>query len=277
MDTERAVATELLPAIDAVPRSRKNLVAFFSRPTFTRGVSSRTKSKQNDHKTVKPTERRSMNLIPSIQNRIGAIRSKALALALILVTAQAASAGQEQLAASIGETRNEVIATRDQLQATVDSLDALVKQKEGDLKPAYDEFVAQVAKTRAAAAVTKTRSEKMQGDAKTHFDSWQKEIDSIANEKLGKQGQKRLDSVQKSYNKAITKLQGASTSFQPYLSDLGDVTKILSNDLTRGGIKAIRGTVDNAKFHLRTVRNQIFDAIKELESMEKSFSSTAGK
>jgi DNA anti-recombination protein RmuC len=218
-----------------------------------------------------------MNLIPFIQNHAAALRSKALALALILVTAPAASAAQEQLAASIGETRNEVLGTRDQLQATVDSLDALVKQKEGDLKPAYDDFVAQIAKTRAAAATTKKRSEKMQDDAKTHFDSWQKEIDSIASEKLRKQGQKRLDGVQKSYAKAITKLQEASTSFQPYLSDLADITKILSNDLTRGGIKGIRGTVGSAKFHLRTVRNQIFDAIKELENMEKSFSSAAGK
>ena len=125
--------------------------------------------------------------------------------------------------------------------------------------------------------MTRTRAEKMQGDAKTHFGSWQKEIDSIANEKLGKKGQKRLDSVQKSYTKAMTKLQEASTSFQPYLSDLADIKKILANDLTRGGIKAIRGTVGNAKFHLSTVRNHIFDAIKELESMEKSFSSAAGK
>jgi hypothetical protein len=218
-----------------------------------------------------------MNLIPFIQNHTAALRSKALALALIFVSAPAASAAQEQLAASIGETRNEVLGTRDQLQATVDSLDALVKQKEGDLKPAYDDFVAQVAQTQKAAGVTKKRSEKMQDDAKTHFDCWQMEIDSIASDKLRKQGQKRLDNVQKSYTKAITKLQEASTSFQPYLSDLADITKILSNDLTRGGIKGVRGTVGTAKFHLRTVRNQIFDAIKELENMEKSFSSAAGK
>jgi malate synthase len=216
-----------------------------------------------------------MRLIPFIQNRTGTVRTKALALALTLMTAQAAWAGQEQLAASIRDTRNEVVATRDQLQATVDALDALVKQKEGDLKPAYDEFVAQVTRTQADASLTKTRAQKMQVDAKTHFGSWQKEVDGIANEKLRKKAQKRLDKVAKSYNKAISQLEEAGISFEPYLSDLADVKKILANDLTRGGIKSIKGTVSKAKFDLRTVRDHIFDAIKELDSMEKSLSSAA--
>jgi DNA anti-recombination protein RmuC len=216
-----------------------------------------------------------MSLIPFIHNRTWAVGPTTLALALILMAAQAASAAQEQLAASIRDTRNEVVGTRDQLQATVNALDALVKQKEGDLKPAYDEFVAQVSKTQSDAAATKTRAQKMQANAKTHFGSWQKEIDGITNEKLLKKAQKRLDKVEKSYNKAISQLEDAATSFEPYLSDLADVKKILANDLTRGGIKSIKGTVSKAKFDLSTVRNHIFDANKELESMEKSLSSAA--
>jgi Skp family chaperone for outer membrane proteins len=216
-----------------------------------------------------------MSLIPFIHDHTGAVSPKVLALALILMTAQAASAGQEQLAASIRDTRNEVVATRAQLQTTVNALDALAKQKEGDLKPAYDEFVAQVTKTQADAALTKARGQKMQADAKTHFGSWQKEIDSIANERLRKKAQKRLDKVEKSYNKAISQLEDAGISFEPYLSDLADVKKILANDLTRGGIKSIKRTVSKAKFDLSTVRNHIFDAIKELDSMEKSLSSAA--
>ena len=216
-----------------------------------------------------------MSLISFMHNCTKAAGPKALALALILMTAQAASAAQEQLAASLRDTRNEVVATRDQLQTTVNALDALVKQKEGDLKPPYDEFVAQVTRTQSDAAATKARAQKMQADAKTHFGGWQKEIDSIANEKLRKKGQKRLDKVEKSYNKAIGQLEEAGVSFEPYLSDLADVKKILANDLTRGGIKAIKGTVSKAKFDLSTVRNHIFDAIKELDSMEKSLSSAA--
>lgn len=195
----------------------------------------------------------------------------------LLAAARLASAGQAELAAAIGETRTEVVATRDQLQNTVTSLDALVKQKEGDLKPAYDAFVTQVAKTQADAAVTKARALRMQQEAQAHFGGWQKEIDGINNAKLKKQAQKRLDKVQKSYEKLTTQLASAGTSFAPYLSDLNDITKILANDLTPGGIKAIRGTVGQAKFDLQSVRSHIYDAIKTLDGMQKSLSSSAGK
>jgi len=214
---------------------------------------------------------------PSSQKSAWATWPKAFALTFMLMAVQAASAGQEQLAASMGETRNEVIATRDQLQSTVDALDALVKQKEGDLKPGYDGFVQQVSKTQATAELTKSRAKKMETDAKMHFEGWQKEIDGVANESLRKKGQKRLDNVQKSYNRTIATLQGASTGFEPFLSDLGDVKKILANDLTKDGLKSIRSTVSQAKFDLRIVRSHLFDAIKELDSMQNSLSSAASK
>lgn len=216
-----------------------------------------------------------LNHLPTSSRRVAA---RGLISILTLVAAvRLASAGQAELAAAIGETRAEVVATRDQLQNTVTSLDALVKQKEGDLKPAYDAFVTQVAKTQADAAVTKARALKMQKEAQTHFDGWQKEIDSINNAKLKKQAQKRMDKVQRSYEKLTVELTSAGTSFAPYLSDLSDITKMLANDLTPGGIKAIRGTVGQAKFDLQSVRSHVSDAIKTLDGMQKSLSSSAAK
>jgi hypothetical protein len=218
-----------------------------------------------------------MNPVIALPRRARFIWPRTLTLTLVLWAAQSAWAGQEQLASAIGDTRKEVIATRDRLQTTVDTLDSLVKQKEGSLKPAYDAFAAEVKNTQSDAVVTKARAEKMQTDAQTHFGAWQKEIDTITNAKLRKQGQKRLDSMRKSYDLTISQLREASTSFTPYLSDLTDITKILSNDLTPGGIKAIRGTVSKAKFDIQKVRRYIFDAIKELDSMQKALSSNASK
>jgi malate synthase len=200
----------------------------------------------------------------------------ALLTALTVVTTPRASAGQEKLASSIRSTRDEVIATRDQLQATVDALAALAKQKEGTLKPAYDTFVAEVGRAHAKATATTARAAKMESEAKAHFGAWQKELDSISSDSLRKKGQKRLDAVQKSYSKVAGSLGRAGTSFNPYLSDLDDIRKILANDLTPGGIRAIRNTVGSAKFNLKIVRGHLADAIEELDRMQKSLSSTAG-
>ena len=204
-------------------------------------------------------------------------RLKVFTLLLALATAWNLSAGQAELASALGEARDELLRTRDQLQATVDALDALAKQKGGDMRPTYDTFVAEVSKTESAAAVTKQRARKMQADAGMHFGSWQKDIDTISNESLRKKAQSRFNDVQKRYDKVVASLNKASDRFTPFISDLNDIQKMLANDLTPGGVKAIRGTVSQAKWNLRSVRSAIFDASKELERMEKSLGTVAPK
>ena len=197
-----------------------------------------------------------------------------LVWSLTLFTAASVWAGQEKLAAAMRDTRVEIIQTRDQLQTTVDSISALVNQKKGDLRPAFDDFDAQVAKTLASANLTRARARKMQTEADTHFSSWRAELDGITNAKLKAKGVKRLERVEKSYNAVTKQVEDAGQKFDPYLSDLSDMKKMLTNDLTPNGVKDLRGTVGNAKFHLTGVRRPLNEAIKDLDKMQKTLTTT---
>ena len=95
----------------------------------------------------------------------------------------------------------------------------------------------------------------------------------MANQSLQKKAQKRLDSVRKSYDKAVTLLGEAVDKFRPFLSNLDDVQKTLANDITPGGVKAVKGTVRDANYNLRKVHSSITDALKELDDIEKALSS----
>jgi hypothetical protein len=88
---------------------------------------------------------------------------------------------------------------------------------------------------------------------------------------------KRLQNVQKSYNQVLNQLEAASIKFDPYLSDLADMKKMLANDLTPDSVKGMRGTVGDAKFHLQNVRRPLYDAIKELDKMQKTLTTSAGQ
>ena len=200
----------------------------------------------------------------------------AVSLALFgLLATQTAHASQQELAASLGTTRTKVVQARDQLQTTVNALDALVKQKSGDMRPAYDTFVAEIAKTQTEGASAAACAQKMEAEADTHFGSWQKEIDGIANPGLKKKAQKRLAAVQKQYGQVVTQLKDAATRFTPLLSDLNDIQKTLANDLTPGGVKSVRGSVSDAKWNLTSARRSFYSAIGELTKMEKSLGTTA--
>jgi septal ring factor EnvC (AmiA/AmiB activator) len=196
-------------------------------------------------------------------------------IGLATLIASATLAGQEQLAASIKDARVETTRTSEQLKATLAALNALTKQTKGDLRPAYNTYCAEVAKTAAAASWTKARIQWMAGDGRKYFQDWQGTVNGIANESLRKKSQKRLVEVQSSYDKVETSLKLAGEKFKPFLSDLSDIQKALATDVTAGGVKAIKSTVSSANWNHNYVNKAITSALKEMGKMEKALSSQA--
>jgi hypothetical protein len=186
-----------------------------------------------------------------------------------------AQASQEQLATSIKEAHVEATRTATQLQNTLDAINALTKQKEGDLRPAYDNYCAQVAKTEEAAGWTKTRLLWMAGDGRKYFQNWQTTVTGIANPSLRKKAQKRLDTVEASFDKVEASLKEAGEKFKPFLSDLSDIQAALSTDVTAGGVKAIKSTVSSANWNYKSVDKSMKSALKEMDKMEQALSSQA--
>ena len=189
--------------------------------------------------------------------------------------ASATQASQQQLARSIGDTHLETIRTDTQLKATIGALNGLTKQTKGDLRPAYNTYCSEVAKTESTAGLTRMRVQWMASDGRKYFQDWQNTINSIANESVRKKTQKRLDSVKVSYDKVEASLQLAGEKFKPFLSDLADIQKALAADVTPGGVKAIKSTVKSANWNHQFVDKAVKSALKEMEKMEKSLSSEA--
>ena len=115
----------------------------------------------------------------------------------------------------------------------------------------------------------------MAGDGRKYFQDWQTTVQGIANESLRTKAQKRLDGVQKSYDKVEASLKVAAEKFAPFLSDLADIQKALATDVTAGGVKAIKSTVSSANWDHQYVNNAIKAALKEMGKMEKALSSEA--
>ena len=116
----------------------------------------------------------------------------------------------------------------------------------------------------------------MESTSKDYFGTWQTDVAGIANESLRKRAQRRLDDVRKSYDKVIASLRQAGVAFKPYLSNLDDVQKTLANDITPGGVNAVRSTVREANGNEKRVLRYVNDAIDELSRMERELSSQKG-
>src|SRR4030095_7205330 len=110
--------------------------------------------------------------------------------------------------------------------------------------------------------VTQARALWMEGDGQAYFKDWQKTVDGISNESLRKKAQKRLNNVKTSFDKVEASLKLASEKFKTFLSDLSDIQKSLASDVTAGGVKAIRGTVNSANWDHKFVNSAINAALK---------------
>ena len=196
-------------------------------------------------------------------------------IGLAALLASATQASQEQLAKSIQDAHLETMRTTEQLKSTLGALNELTAQKKGDLRPAYNAFCAEVPKTEAAAAHTRTRVQWMAGDGLKYFKDWQDTINGIANQSLRKKAQKRMDTVKQSYDKVEASLVQAGDKFRPFLSDLSDIQKALATDVTAGGVKAIKSTVSSANWNLQYVDKAAKAALKEMDKMQKALSSEA--
>jgi hypothetical protein len=196
-------------------------------------------------------------------------------IGLATLLASTTQASQDQLARSIKDAHVEASRTDAQLKTTLEAINALTRQTTGDLRPAYKTYCSEVANTEAAAGLTKKRVQWMASDGRKYFTDWQATVNGIANESLRKKAQKRLDAVQKSYEKVEASMKLAGEKFTPLLSDLGDIQKALASDVTPGGVKAIKSVVRSANWNHQFVDKAVKSALKEMEKMEKALSSEA--
>lgn len=197
------------------------------------------------------------------------IRRVAMTLGVCFFAAVNGFAGQEQLLGSVTETVNETKGTQDQLAATMSSLNALHNAPAGtDLRPLYQDYVANVDKTKAAAETTHKRAEQMQGSSANYFGSWKSDNDAISNADIRKNSTKRLASVEKSYGNAVVSLQAAGAKFKPFLSDLTDIQTALSNDLTPKGLKSSDKIFKHANKTHADVQKEIGKAMGELQKTQ---------
>jgi hypothetical protein len=197
-------------------------------------------------------------------------------LGLAMLMAATSNAGQEALVKSVSDALNEVNATKAQLAETMRSLNALQAAKPGsDLRPAYQAYVANVEKTKQAAATTRQRVDEMNADSANYFSSWKADNDKISNEQIRTTATHRLEQVQKEYTSSVASLSAAASKFRPFLSDLSDIQTALSNDLTAKGLKAAQGVFAKANADDAEVQKEIDMAIQHL-SATKADLSTVG-
>jgi len=146
---------------------------------------------------------------------------------------------------SIMSTADQLAQGREQIDKVNASLTNLSNAQPGqDLRPLYKDYSSNVDKLDSIAADVRKQAEAMRSKGQAYFHEWETEQAKINNEDIKTRSVQRRAEVEQAFSRINDKSQRLKDAYQPLMSDLKDIRTALNNDLTPGGIAAIKPIAD---------------------------------
>ncbi len=170
----------------------------------------------------------------------------------------------EQTADSLSDVRIEATAGKKQLEATTQALGKLTSQTGDNLRPGFEAYMKELARLQVQADRAKARADDLTARAKAYIDKWQQDAAKLQNPDLKKEADARRARIKSSIAGIQAAARAAGDAYRPLVQNLMDIQTALSNDLTEGGIAAVKPTAAKAIDDAGKLQNRLDALIAEL-------------
>jgi hypothetical protein len=167
----------------------------------------------------------------------------------------------------IAEFRDDIVSIKNEVDASLAALDKVSEQATVDPRKAFKDFDKSVPRVDSAAMTAKKHAEKMRAEGKEYFTKWEKDLASVNDPEIRKLAEERKAKLQVAFGDIKKSTEPARDQFIPWLEDLKDLQKYLSNDLTIGGIDAAKDLIAKTKSDGRAVQQSLDKVIAELNTV----------
>jgi len=182
-----------------------------------------------------------------------------------------------QASESIMSTAGKLEEGRAQIDKVNGSLANLSSAQPGqDLRPLYKDYSSNVDKLDSIAAGVRKQAEEMRTNGQAYFTEWEAEQAKINNEDIKTRSVQRRAEVEQTFSRISDKSQRLKDAYQPLMSDLKDIRMALNNDLTPGGVAAIKPIADRVNKEAVAVKVAAGAVENEFKTLGLSMSA-AGK
>jgi hypothetical protein len=177
---------------------------------------------------------------------------------------------------SIQEVDREIRKMSVQIDVTAASLYTLVNTGKPDLKKSFDSYTNNVDKLETEGNKVLKRIDEMKKRSKEYFGEWEKQGDTFTNTDIRELSEQRRSKLAELYARVPAAGYGIKGTYHAYLTDLKEIQKYLSNDLTPKGVEGIGPVanrsvqdLDSLKISLKPVIAALDDIKAELYSGKK--------
>jgi hypothetical protein len=146
----------------------------------------------------------------------------------------------DKTGAGIAEFRDEIVTGKNAIDATMKSLGDVATTADTDPRKAFEKFTKDVNNLESTAAKIRKRAQSMREQGQAYFKQWEQELATVNNQEIRSLADQRKAKLQATFESIRTYAEPLKAQFDPWMSDLKDLQKYLSNDLTIAGVDAAK-------------------------------------
>lgn len=196
-------------------------------------------------------------------------------LAMVFAVAACSTTGMqrsEEVQSTMQTVDNDIKRIIVQLDAIGASLNELTKPGQADMKASFDLFSKNASKIKEMQQDFAEHAREMEESGEAYFSEWDSDAQNYDNPDIQRQSDERREALGETYDKIAENNIGVKQAFRNYVSDINEIERFLSNDLTSDGIDSISRiadqVVDNGA-HLKNELQDLQDAIEDARSEMK--------
>jgi seryl-tRNA synthetase len=169
---------------------------------------------------------------------------------------------------SIKDVDSEIRKMIVQIDVTASSLDSLVSPGQPDLKKAFDSYSKNLTHLDSEGKKVIKRTEEMKAHSKEYFAEWEKQGEAFTNPEIRELSAERRNTLAEIYARVPVAGAGINRTYQAYLTDLKEIQKYLSTDLTPNGVEAIAPVAKKSVQHLDDLKASLKPVIVALDEIK---------
>lgn len=169
---------------------------------------------------------------------------------------------------SIKQVDTEIREMMVQIDVTAASLDSLVTAGKADPKKSFDSYTKNVSKFEKEGKQVIKRLDEMKQHSREYFEEWEKQGDSFTNPEIRQLSEERRGKLAGIYAQVPAAGAGVKGSYNAYLTDLKEIQKYLSNDLTPSGIEGITPVAQKSVQNLDQLKASLKPVINALDEIK---------
>jgi chromosome segregation ATPase len=169
---------------------------------------------------------------------------------------------------SIKDVDSEIRKMNVQIDVTAVSLDTLVAADKNDLKKRFDSYSDNVEKLDKEGKKVLKRIDEMKLRNNQYFSEWEKDGDSFTNSEIRELSEQRRSHLAEIYARVPVAGSGIKGSYHAYLTDLKEIQKYLSNDLTPKGVTAITPVANRSVQDLNALKASLVPVTAAMDEIK---------